>query len=383
VTNVLIADDEPLVRLAVRSLEDWKAAEIAFPYEAANGREALSLVASHPEIDVVLVDVDMPVMNGLELAEKLAEAGGGPELLFLSSFDTFDFARRAFKAGAHDYILKSEMDEGRLLAALRKIIERRGKTGELTRGPNAAERREELFSRLLADPPSDIADRLAEESFRAALPAVLMVLRPLDAQLVRDRYGEDPDSFRRVAIDLIRQSLALRPSGEALAVSFERYAALFSSREDAEAFFEDFSRAAWNYLDMGFEARVEGPVEMWSGLHASYAAAEGRFSVSSRLVVRARRYIRERYADPRLDLAAIAAYAEVSKNHLSWEFARETGENVSTFVARVRVEAAKTLLATTALKTYEIAEKVGYANVETFCRVFKKITGTTPRGFPA
>jgi AraC-like DNA-binding protein len=98
-----------------------------------------------------------------------------------------------------------------------------------------------------------------------------------------------------------------------------------------------------------------------------YAAAEGRFSVTSRLVVRSRRYIRERYADPRLDLAAIAAYAEVSKNHLSWEFARETGENISTYIARVRVEAAKSLLATTALKTYEIAEKVGYVNVETFC----------------
>lgn len=379
--NVLIADDEPLVRLAVRSLEDWRAADIAFPYEAANGEEALSLVAAHPEIDVVLVDVDMPVMNGLELAERLAERGEGPALLFLSSFDTFDYARRAFKAGAHDYILKSEMDEGRLLAALRKVIDKRGAV-EGARGPTAAERREELFSRLLAEPSADIGAELGAAGFRAALPAVLMLLRPSDVQIVKDRYGEDSDSFRRVTVDLIRQSLALRASGEALAVSFERYAALFSTREDAEAFFEDFSRAAWNYLDTGFEARVEGPVETWTALRASYAAAEGRFSVASRLVVRARRYIREKYADPGLDLAAIAAYAEVSKNHLSWEFARETGENITTFIARVRVEAAKGLLATTALKTYEIAEKVGYANVETFCRVFKKITGTTPRGFP-
>jgi AraC-like DNA-binding protein len=273
------------------------------------------------------------------------------------------------------------MDEGRLLAALRKVIDKRG-AGEGVRGPTAAEKREELFLRLLSDPPTDIGAELEAASFRAALPAVLMLLRPSDVQLVKDRYGEESDSFRRVTVDLIRQSLALRPSGEALAVSFERYAALFSTREDAEAFFEDFSRAAWNYLDTGFEARVEGPVETWSALRASYAAAEGRFSVSSRLVVRARRYIREKYADPGLDLAAIAAYAEVSKNHLSWEFARETGENITTFIARVRIEAAKSLLANTALKTYEIAEKVGYANVETFCRVFKKITGTTARGFP-
>ena len=379
--NVLIADDEPLVRLAVRSLEDWRAAGIDFPYEAANGEEALSLVASHPEIDVVLVDVDMPVMNGLELAEKLAERGEGPELLFLSSFDTFDFARRAFKAGAHDYILKSEMDEGRLLSALRGLIARRG-ASDRPAEPTAVEKRDELFSHLLSEPGEGIADRIAELNFRTALPAVLMVLRPTDTLVLKERYGEDPGAFRRVALDLIRQSLALRPSGEAAAVSFERYVALFSSPEDAESFFEDFSRAAYTYLDMGFEARVEGPVEAWASVREAYAAAEGRFSVASRLVVRSRRYIRERYADPKLDLAAIAAYAEVSKNHLSWEFARETGENISTYIARVRVEAAKSLLATTALKTYEIAEKVGYSNVETFCRVFKKITGTTARGFP-
>jgi two-component system response regulator YesN len=209
-----------------------------------------------------------------------------------------------------------------------------------------------------------------------------MVLRPTDLALVKQRYGDDPSAFRRVTLDLIRQSAALRSSGEATAVSFERYAVLFASRGDAESFFEDFSRSAYTCLDMAFEARVEGPLEAWSAVAGAYAAAEGRFSVSSRLVVRARRYIRERYADPRLDLAAIATYAEVSKNHLSWEFARETGENITTYIARVRVEAAKSLLANTALKTYEIAEKVGYANVETFCRVFKKITGTTPRGFP-
>jgi YesN/AraC family two-component response regulator len=167
VTRVLIADDEPLVRLAVRSLEDWRAADIDFPYEAANGEEALSLVEAHPEIDVVLVDVDMPVMNGLELAEKLAERGEGPAVLFLSSFDTFEFARRAFKAGAHDYILKSEMDEGRLLAALRGLIERRGRRAA-AREPTAAEKRD-AFGRLLPSRAPDTS-RLAD-SFRASLPA--------------------------------------------------------------------------------------------------------------------------------------------------------------------------------------------------------------------
>ena len=379
-TVVLVVDDEPLVRLAVRSLAAWNARGIDFAYEAGDGKAALDLVEAHPDIDVVLADVDMPTMNGLELAEALQERGSTADVLFLSSFDTFDFARRAFKAGADDYILKSEMDEGRLLAAVMKIADRRGSSGggegHVARG-GREERAASFILGLLAggsaaEPPPGL---------RIGLPATVLLIRPTDGRLVAERYGSDPSSLIRVVVDLMRQNLLLRASGEVLAVSFERYLALFNAAEDAELFFEDFSRAARNYLGLDFEAQAAGPAASWESLRGIYAEAEGRFTSASRLVVRARRFVRERFADPDLDLSAIAAHTEVSKNHLSWEFARETGENLSAFIARVRVEAAKQLLSDTNLKTYEIAEKVGFSNVETFCRVFKKVSGTTPRGF--
>ncbi len=376
-TTVLLVDDEPLVRLMVRSLEDWGGQGIDFAWEAANGREALELLAAHPDIDIVLADVDMPVMNGLELAEKLHAQSATQDILFLSSFDTFEFARRAFKAGADDYILKSEMDESRLLTALRKIIDRRGSAG--SGGGTRATRTEAILSGLLLGEGGE--GLVSETGLRIRFPILLLLIRPTDTRLVSERYGDDPSAFVRLVSDLLRQNLLLRPSGEALAVSFERFAVFFSAPEDAAAFFEDFSRAARNYLGMDFEARRAGPCASAEELRVAYAEAETRFSVTSRLVVRARRFVRERYADSGLDLAAIAAHAEVSKNHLSWEFARETGENLSTFISRVRVEAAKQLLSDTALKTYEIAERTGFSNVETFCRVFKKIAGTTPRGF--
>jgi two-component system response regulator YesN len=384
-TTVLLVDDEPLVRLMVRSLENWGEQGIDLAWEAANGREALATIAAHPDIDIVLADVDMPVMNGLELAETLHEKGATQDILFLSSFDTFEFARRAFKAGADDYILKSEMDEGRLLAALQKIVARRGSA--VSEGVSRADRTGALLSGLLAGESGTGLD--PEAGLRIQFPLTLLLIRPADTRLVSERYGDDPSAFIRLVSDLLRQNLLLRPSGEALAISFERFAVFFNASgtdskdasETASAFFEDFSRAARNYLGMDFEARNAGPCASAEELRTAYAEAENRFSVTSRLVVRTRRFVRERYSDPGLDLAAIAAYAEVSKNHLSWEYARETGENLSTFISRVRVEAAKQLLSDTALKTYEIAEKTGFSNVETFCRVFKKIAGTTPRGF--
>lgn len=380
--RVLIVDDEPLVRLSVRSLEDWSSQGFEIAYEAADGAAALDLLAEHPDIDLVLVDVDMPVMNGLELAETMARGGATQGILFLSSFDTFEYARRAFKAGAGDYILKGEMDEGRLLAALRRVAEGRA----VRRSPAAPsvtrdQGVNEFFHRLLAGDVSDAEETARKLALKVRLPATLLLMRPADAHLVAERYGDDPSGLERVAGDLLRQCLVQRGGGEATAASFDRYLGLFESPEAALSFFEVFSRSARNYLALDFESRLGPPVDSWARLRDSYAHAESRFTGASRLVVRSRRFIRERYADPDLDLAAIAVYAEVSKNHLSWEFARETGETVTTFISRTRVEAAKKLLEETALRTYEVAERVGFTNVETFCRTFKKVTGTTPRGF--
>ena len=296
--TVLVVDDEPLVRLSVRSLEDWNAHHIDLAYEAGNGREALDLLGARPEIDVVLVDVDMPVMDGLEFAECLRGRGGTQGLLFLSSFDTFNYARRAFKAGAGDYILKSEMDEGRLLAAVQKVARGRAEKAEGGGGAALQERKNELVGRLLAGSLADIDGDAGAPHFNVTFPARPVFLRAADMQLVRKRYGDDLPAFSRITADLARQNLVSRKSGEAFSISFDRCLVLLDADEDPEAFFEEFSRAALNYLDMVFDAGFSDPLDSWRGLRQAYRQAENRFSVSSRLVVRARRYIREHYADP-------------------------------------------------------------------------------------
>src|SRR5439155_9774008 len=100
------------------------------------------------------------------------------------------------------------------------------------------------------------------------------------------------------------------------------------------------------------------------------AAARAARKMESRIVVLARRGLHERFADPEFSLEAASARAGVSKNHLSFEFSRETGETFTEYVARVRVEEAKRLLATTSLLVYEVGERVGYPSVEHFSRLF-------------
>ncbi len=112
--DILVVDDEPLVLLTIRSLCDWSRHGVRIAHECGNGKLALEYIRAHPSTDIVLTDVDMPVMDGLALADAIAAEGLGPSVVFLSSYNNFEYARRAFKSGACDYILKTELDEGRI-----------------------------------------------------------------------------------------------------------------------------------------------------------------------------------------------------------------------------------------------------------------------------
>ena len=142
-----------------------------------------------------------------------------------------------------------------------------------------------------------------------------------------------------------------------------------------------FYKTAWTYIDTGFEKKSGGPAENLADFSEQFSRCLAGFIPPSRLVIRTRRYIREHYDNPSLSLQDIADYNGVSKNHLSFEFARETGENISDFLTRTRIKEAEKLIRETSLKMYEIAEKTGYQNVETFTRAFKRITGKSPSHF--
>jgi two-component system, LytTR family, response regulator AlgR len=118
IPRVLIADDEAPARSRLRDLLDDCRAEFPLTIvdEARNGREALEIV-SREKVDIVLLDVRMPEMDGIEAARHLAGMDRPPAIIFTTAFDTY--ALKAFEVNAIDYLLKPIRAE-RLLAALRK-----------------------------------------------------------------------------------------------------------------------------------------------------------------------------------------------------------------------------------------------------------------------
>lgn len=123
--NVLIVDDEPIYRLALREMIDWEALGCRIAAEASNGADALRLL-SRETIDLVLVDIQMPIMTGLEFIERVrgAESLRHTGIVVLSAYSQYEYVRRAFVLGVYDYIVKEDFSTERTDAVIARAVDR-------------------------------------------------------------------------------------------------------------------------------------------------------------------------------------------------------------------------------------------------------------------
>jgi two-component system response regulator YesN len=109
----MIVDDEMLVRIGVKALINWQELGFEIVAEAGNGQSAYEkYVALKP--DLVITDIKMPKQDGLWLAKKIKEYNPKTEIIFLTCYDDFSYAKEAIKLKVSDYILKAEMEEDEL-----------------------------------------------------------------------------------------------------------------------------------------------------------------------------------------------------------------------------------------------------------------------------
>ena len=117
--RVLLADDHAIVRRGLRSLIETQA-DITVEAEAADGLEALRLCEEH-QPDVVILDVAMPKLNGIEVAERVQKLPRPPHVIILSMHADESYIIRALSSGARAYLLKDATDED-LIPALRAVV---------------------------------------------------------------------------------------------------------------------------------------------------------------------------------------------------------------------------------------------------------------------
>ncbi|MGW2400598.1 response regulator [Kitasatospora sp. NPDC001664] len=212
--RVVLADDQALVRTGFGMILAADGIEVVA--EAANGAEAVSAVL-RTRPDVVLMDVRMPVMDGIEATRRIAGQAGGPKVLILTTYDLDHYVYAALTLGASGFLLKDVTPE-HLVAAVRLV-----RTGDALLAPAITRRLVERFAR--PEPPSSPSPPPPPHRALADLtPRELEVLRLLATGLsnaeLADRLVLSPTTVK-THVGRILTKLGLRDRVQAVVLAYE------------------------------------------------------------------------------------------------------------------------------------------------------------------
>ena len=120
----MVVDDEYYVRLGIRETIDWGSYGVELVCEAEDGRKGFELALRFLP-DIIITDIKMPGIDGLEFMEKCREAGIQSQFIVLSAHEEFSYAKTALKYGASDYLIKPIHNDQMIEAVLRQGERRR------------------------------------------------------------------------------------------------------------------------------------------------------------------------------------------------------------------------------------------------------------------
>lgn len=121
--RTLIADDDALLRAALRTMVDWEALGYTLVWDCTNGLQMLELL-QRTTVDLLITDMKMPLLDGLGLIRRLRQSALLPVTVVLSGYDEYELVQEAFRLGAHDYLLKGNLDTASLTAMLTELRRR-------------------------------------------------------------------------------------------------------------------------------------------------------------------------------------------------------------------------------------------------------------------
>ncbi len=399
--KVLIADDEPKIRRGLKSLVSSLGFGLEVVAEAEDGETAIRL-ARESDPDILLVDVRMPFMSGLEFIEAIKAALPGRIVIIVSGHDEFGYAQQAVRLGVFDYVLKpvdAALFRGVVERAIAELESRReaDKYGAWARAQlerNLPVLRERFLRDWIIGSLSrtEISEGLSFLKIALASPATLLAARFPERGAPSQGGMERSRRLALVALRTVMEEALPREGayvfeddtetvlGIAPGFSAEELAALAETveRRAAEQAFQTPSLATRVVPDP-----AEGLGDAYEELTAELADGEG----SESFVVLARNFIDKHYWNPDLCLEDAATELQISPGYLSRLMKRETGFSFVEYLNRIRVRKATILMSDPSAKAFEVAERVGYRSQHYFSRAFKKVTGTSPtdhrKGAPA
>lgn len=408
--KVLVADDEELERRALRCILN-SAYELEI-LEASNGLEAVALAGEH-RLDAAFLDIRMPGLDGIGTARELRRSRPFLPIVFLTAYDSFEYARSALRLRIDDFLLKPASAE-EVKAALGRALsigssDMRGvSTVEEAARLLVDELRSSLGNGVVPDGLLERCLRLsgASSRFRAVIAmrclsssraavlkdAAAFVEHSLGAHdmlvfagagvhdclcaAAADESQFDLESFRLLLGDLVHEAR------DRLGLRLALGAALSGTGSAATA--SELAAIARRALVLTDDSRpvfvvaVSTEKESAECCFARFDKNDKDLSPSgSRTIHRALDLIEERYTED-LSLERVASDLSVSSSHLSRLFTKYIGLGFAECLSRLRIDKAKAFLAAGRASIKEVASIVGFHDPAYFARVFRRICGESP-----
>jgi DNA-binding NarL/FixJ family response regulator len=206
--RVVLVDDDALIREGLRMIID-QAGDLEVVATAGNGEEALSIAAEHRP-DVILMDVRMPVLDGIEATRRITNAEGAPRVIMLTTFELDEYVFEALRAGASGFLLKRTEPE-QLVEAIRVVA-----GGEALLSPSVTRRLIEEFTRR---PQTGSGERLTMLTDREREVLMLIAHGLSNQELAEQLFIAD--NTVKTHVKRIFTKLGARDRAQAIVIAYE------------------------------------------------------------------------------------------------------------------------------------------------------------------
>ncbi|HCW53046.1 MAG TPA: DNA-binding response regulator [Clostridium sp.] len=405
--RILVVDDDNIIRKGLKKLIERLSEDNKVIADLKNGSDALDYIRDNQgEVDLVVTDIKMPKMTGIELIEKASkECKEKPLFVVLSGYDEFSYVRDTMKLGAFNYLLKPIKTE-----ELEKVLkEARDRIGE-------KKNKESIMKVSLDILKKDFFKKIlfSKKDIEINNDSILLDNIQLDENYVYKLIVIKAFERNNVITNYVKDIIKKYDYIEYLIFNFKNsvYILFYFNKKIVNGikeiinFIEDSTDM---FLNEGLSPYIlEATEEVWTlrrqseivknmydniynncNIQKYYLGNSEKLAqilnednnTSNNTAIRlAKEYIVNNF-NKNITLKDVADEVFLSQNYLSELFKKETGEGFYEFISKYRIRKAKEMLITTNLKVYEVAEKVGYSDSITFGRAFKKITGVTPNSF--
>ncbi|ARK29821.1 response regulator transcription factor [Halalkalibacter krulwichiae] len=375
--KVVLVDDESLILRSLEKIIDWESLNCEVAGTANDGQKALSLI-KEMKPEVVVTDICMPEMNGLDLLREIQQLQAQPKVILLSGYNDFQYAKEGLRNNAFDYLLKPiDHDE------LEKCLERVIITYEDEKKKKYDYRKNLIFEALT------FGSSLKDDYVYVIVKVEFNKLSLTDEQQIREWANQDiVDTFLDVFFYKVDQSnylLVFVGSKEDIDIQLK----VQSEIQEVTNRISTLMKIAVGKKVIGIDNLYESYLRT-SKLHQSASFLKMKWVTEEEIkneyhsiaspdvaINTAKSYLLENFTKE-IGIENVARLVEFSVSHFSVLFKQKTGVTFLDYLTNLRIEHACVLLKTTDLKTYEIAEMVGYSDQRYFSQVFKKRVSVTP-----